>query len=83
MFGFLKKTPPAGEQVTFKITGMHCTSCALSIDDALGEKKGVVSAATSYAAARVTVVFNPAVVTIDQLKQTIAELGYTAQNMAK
>ncbi len=83
MFGFLKKTPLVGEEVTLKIVGMHCTSCALTIDDALEEKEGVITASTSYAAAQVKVRFDPKVVSIHQLKQVIAELGYSVANKPK
>ena len=45
----LFKSKPKGEQVTLKITGMHCPSCAMNIDGALEDTAGVIEAETSYA----------------------------------
>src|SRR5205085_6844385 len=38
-------------EVTFKISGMHCTSCAMNIDGEIEELEGVLSSSTHYARA--------------------------------
>jgi copper chaperone len=65
---------------TFTVTGMHCASCGLLIDDSLEDLDGVVVAATNVRAGRTTVTLDP-----DRCgpEQVIAEIGaageYTAQ----
>jgi Cu+-exporting ATPase len=75
----LFKSKPKGEQQTFKISGMHCTSCAMSIDGELEDLPGVISADTKYAQAQTKVEYDPAKVAPDQMKQAIAKLGYQAK----
>lgn len=76
---FAKKNQPQGESVTFKITDMHCTSCAMNIDGALEETKGVFKATTSYAQALSTIEYDPQQVSPEKLQQTITEQGYTVE----
>ncbi len=63
----------------FKIIGMHCTSCAMSIDGDLEDTKGVMSAKTSYASQVCEVEFEEEVVKIEQIVKTIKNTGYKAQ----
>lgn len=77
MFNFLKKTSQ-GQQITLKIQGMHCTSCALNIDGALEDTPGVFRAETSYARAQVVIDFDPAQISSKKLITIIAEQGYQA-----
>jgi copper chaperone len=67
---------------TFAIEGMHCTSCAMSIDWELEDLEGVVEARTSYAKGRTEVAFDPGRVTIEQLVDAIARAGFTARTNA-
>lgn len=62
----------------FKITGMHCSSCAITIDMDLEDLEGVKSASTSYAKAETEVEFDSSKVTDDLILQTIKKSGYTA-----
>lgn len=59
----------------FKITNMHCTSCALAIELALDDIG--VKARSSYAKGEVEVEFDPHAVTDAQIIQTIQKSGYT------
>ncbi|MGI8419525.1 MAG: cation transporter [Candidatus Levyibacteriota bacterium] len=66
----------------FKITGMHCTSCAMSIDGDLEDYvKGVKSAKTSYAKSECEVEFEESV-KIEQVIAQIKETGYQAEVQA-
>ena len=78
MFNFLKKKT-TGEKISFKIDGMHCTSCSMNIDDTLEEIEGVQSSNTSYAKATTTVVYDPALVDKAKLKSAIEELEYKVE----
>jgi copper chaperone CopZ len=77
MFNFLKKKQTTGTEVTLKINGMHCTSCALTIDDALEEVDGVIESKTNYAKSETHIVFDPTQVELSMLKEKVGELGYT------
>ncbi len=79
MFSFFQKKSPVKtdtKTATLKISGLHCTSCSLNIDGALEDTAGVISANTSYAQSETKVVFEPAKVSLSQLKSIITELGY-------
>jgi len=80
MFGLFKKTP-TGETVTFKIDGMHCTSCSMNIDGALEDTEGVLRAETSYAKAITNVIFDTKKVSEDKLKAVIESLEYTVTKL--
>lgn len=59
-----------------KIIGMHCTSCAMSIDGDLEDTEGVKSAKTSYAKQECEVEFEEGVVTIEAIVKIVNKTGY-------
>lgn len=61
-----------------RVDGMHCVSCALSIDERLEELDGVSSAATSFHRGQTTVRYDESRLGLADLRSTIAELGYDA-----
>lgn len=63
---------------TYTISGMHCASCAMSIDGALEDIAGVHSATTSYPKSTTSVTFNPKLITDEVLQKAIKNLGYSA-----
>jgi copper chaperone len=62
----------------FTVTGMHCGSCGLLIDDALEETAGVHSAQTSVRDGRTVVAADPAAVDPATLLAVIETAGYQA-----
>jgi copper chaperone CopZ len=64
---------------TFRIHGMHCTSCAMLIDMDLEDLPGVKEARTNYARGLTHVEFNSAQINVDQIVQTIRQSGYSAE----
>lgn len=62
----------------FKITGMHCSSCALTIDMDLEDLEGIKSAKTSYAKMETEVEFDSNKVSDELILETIKKSGYTA-----
>ncbi len=62
----------------FKITGMHCTSCAMTIDMDLEDLEGVKSAKTSYAKMKTEVELDGDKVSDDLILATIKTSGYNA-----
>lgn len=61
---------------TFKIDGMHCTSCALSIDMDLEDLEGVISSKTSYAKQETEVEFDEEKLKVENIVKTIGDTGY-------
>lgn len=60
---------------TYKVAGMHCTSCAMIIEGEL-EDAGV-QAACSYAKETLDVEFDEGKVTEKKIKEVVAQSGYT------
>ena len=61
-----------------RIEGMHCASCAMTIDDALEELAGVAKSKTSLRKERTDIVFDDEDVDVAMLRRVVAELGYRA-----
>lgn len=64
--------------ITLKITGMHCSSCALNIDFELEDLDGVIDAHTNYAQQKSIITFDQKKVKPDQMITIIKKLGYEA-----
>lgn len=77
MLNLFKKKQPQGTELALKIEGMHCTSCALTIDGALEDLEGIISAETSYAKGQIKVQYDPKKATKETIIQTIQEQGYS------
>lgn len=81
MFSFFKKkNPPKSvisnlSSVILPLQGLHCSSCALSIDMTLEELPSVESK-TNYAKSECTISYDPSQTSIEKIKSTIADLGY-------
>ena len=63
----------------FKITGMHCASCATMIDLDLEDLKGVISAKTDYAKSELSVEYDDQLVTADDIIASIVKSGYSVK----
>jgi Cu+-exporting ATPase len=66
---------------TLAITGMHCASCGIRIDDALEDLPGVARAQTSVRTGRSTVTVDPTQVTLDRVLAAVRDAGYTAREV--
>ncbi|MCE7897859.1 MAG: hypothetical protein DPW11_00375 [bacterium] len=75
MFNFFKKKS-VGETITLKLSGLHCSSCSLTIDGELEELKGVLSSNTSYAKQESVIVYDPKLTNPTKFMQIIEKLGY-------
>ena len=63
---------------TWRVTGMHCTSCSILIDEAVEELDGVTSSTTSLKKKLTTVTLDPAVCEPDRVVDAIRDAGYQA-----
>jgi copper chaperone CopZ len=72
------------KSVTFKVKGFTCITCAVGLEVVLREQKGVTKAKASYREQRVTVGFDAAMTTEDQLKAFINKTtGFTVAEDSK
>ena len=62
----------------WQVSGMHCSSCSILIDEAVEELDGVTSSTTSLKKKLTTVTLDPAVCDPDQVVAAIEEAGYHA-----
>ena len=74
----LKDRNEAGEstEIELSVSGMTCGSCAARVEKLLNRQDGVDHAGVNFATERATVVFDPAVVSVDDLVTTVAKAGY-------
>ena len=59
-----------------EITGMSCATCSGSIEDAVGALEGVETASANFATDEGTVAYDPEVVTLEQIVDTIEDAGF-------
>ena len=63
-------------KTAIRIDGMHCASCAMSVDDTLEALDGVHSSKTSYAQSLVKIDHDPERVNVHHLQDAITRAGY-------
>src|SRR3989338_2855495 len=63
---------------TYNISGMHCASCALTIENNLNKLKGVKSANVNFATQKATVEYDCDNCDDQQVIQTVKDAGYQA-----
>ena len=66
------------QTLNFKISGMHCASCASNSQRKLKKVAGVDSAEVSYATEEACVVFDPKQANTSDFRKAVESLGYTA-----
>jgi Cu+-exporting ATPase len=66
------------EKGTLSVSGMHCASCGLLIDETLEELPGVVSSSTDLRRETTTVEYDSAQTSLTAIADEIVKLGYTA-----
>lgn len=64
----------------FKISGMHCASCATIIDLDLEDLKGIESAKTNYAKSELSVEYDEKLVSEKEIVESIKKSGYSVVN---
>jgi Cu+-exporting ATPase len=64
----------------FKVSGMTCANCALTIEKGVGKMKGVKSASVNFASEKLTLELDTSAVTEEEIMAKIKDLGYGAQS---
>jgi len=66
----------AKDELTLTVGGMHCATCALTIEDALREVQGVKDAKVNFALGKASVDYDSSVASEAQLRKAVEEAGY-------
>ena len=66
-----------------KIQGMHCASCAVTIENALKKEKSIFKVNVNFASEKISLEFNPEKIEIEKIQKIIQELGYKAKGDIK
>ncbi|MBI2169630.1 MAG: copper-translocating P-type ATPase [Actinobacteria bacterium] len=69
--------PAVRDRIDLDVEGMTCASCAGRIEKGLSRLEGVEQAGVNFAAARATIIYDPAVASRDEFVEKIASLGYS------
>ena len=87
MFNFFNHKPTNSSlrakrgNLVLKLSGLHCSSCAVNIDLSLEDLPGVANSTTNYAKSISTIDFDPDKVTSKKIIAEIEKLGYQAKNL--
>ena len=68
----------ADQKTVMKLEGMHCVTCAQTIEDALKEHPGVKEATVNFASGKAYVTYDPEVTKKSGLVEAVKESGYYA-----
>ncbi len=61
---------------TFKVSGMHCASCASSVESMLGAMEGIGKANVNFADESVLVEYDDSSVSEQEMKKAVQQIGY-------
>lgn len=64
------------KSVTFKIEGMHCESCARTIQTVVGAEDGVREVDVSFDSKEARVLYDPAKIDEDRIAGTVERPGF-------
>lgn len=67
------------KKIKLKIDGMHCSSCAMSIDMDLEDLDGVMEAKTNYAKQISEIEFDDSKIPAEKIVEQIKKTGYKAE----
>ncbi|HSA37659.1 MAG TPA: heavy metal translocating P-type ATPase [Methanoregula sp.] len=71
---------PENRKAELKITGMHCATCAVNIEESLSKIKDVEKAQVNFGTDTAHVEFDPKNVSIHDLEKAVKEAGYDVVN---
>ncbi|MFW5501020.1 MULTISPECIES: heavy metal translocating P-type ATPase [unclassified Maridesulfovibrio] len=76
MAGFEATEKIEGTELTLPISGMTCSACSSRLERVLNANDGVINAQVSLASESATLNFNPAAISLRQIRQLIADAGF-------
>ena len=63
-------------KASFKVTGMDCASCALTVKKAVKQVEGVSEADVSFSMGKMLVDYDPAKASPDKIREAVKNAGY-------
>ncbi len=72
-------TPTALKTTTLRAEGFSCPSCVSKIESKLNGMDGVESSEVKFASGRIIAQHDPQQVSVKDLVEAVAEVGYTAK----
>jgi copper chaperone CopZ len=69
-------------KLKLKIIGMHCTSCAMSIDGDLEDSEGIIESKTNYVRQETEVKFDESKISFDKIIKIVKQTGYDAVSVS-
>lgn len=67
------------EKATFKLIGMHCASCAITIEQAIKKIPGIANANVNFANEKLYVEFDEKKIGIEKIIQAVKKTGFRAE----
>jgi Cu+-exporting ATPase len=64
------------EKVILPVSGMHCATCVSTIEEAVSQLEGIISANANLGTEKVLVEYIPSMVSLKEIKKTILDSGY-------
>ncbi len=64
------------QNVTLKITGMTCATCAQTIEKVLNRKEGIYRVTVNLALETANIEYNPVQISLERIKKVIWDVGY-------
>lgn len=71
---------PEKKKAELMISGMHCATCAITIEESLSKLKDVSKAQVNFGTDTAHIEFDPAKVTLAELEKAVREAGYEVIN---
>jgi len=71
---------PETKKAEIKISGMHCATCAVTIEESLSQIPDVAHARVNFGTDSAHVEFNPEKVSLKTLAKAVSDAGYTVVN---
>ncbi|PKL59518.1 MAG: heavy metal translocating P-type ATPase, partial [Methanomicrobiales archaeon HGW-Methanomicrobiales-4] len=69
-----------GKKVELNISGMHCASCAITLEKGLSNAQGVKEAQVNFGTGKAVIKYDPAVADLTLLADTVEKSGYGVVN---
>lgn len=70
------------QHLTFGIDGMHCASCSARVEKSLSTLSGIISANVNLPLEEASVDYDDAKLSLEDIKKTIADLGFSFRELA-
>ncbi len=71
------------KKIILQIKGMHCVSCAKTIEKSFLGREGVISAGVNFPLAKATIEYDPQKIKPSEIVKTIKKAGYDVQEFFK